>query len=192
MNYKHWRPTSHFLRKFATYTASSAALVLVSPSCFTSSAPAAVVISDGFGDADLDNNGVALEAYDVDVNGSGAGTPGDTYAPVQQSGADTIFADGNGIVVLAGGGNDTISAAGGSVSVEGGGGHDRIRTGAGEDRVSGGPGMDSIATGAGNDRVEALDGRRDRVICGRGAGDTVTADSFDIVTSCERRARVTP
>lgn len=94
MNSKHWRLTSLFRRKIAIYTASSIALAAVSASCFTNSASAAVVISDGFGDADLDNNGTALEAYDVDVNGSGAGTPGDAYAPVQQSGVDTIFADG--------------------------------------------------------------------------------------------------
>jgi hypothetical protein len=55
--------------------------------------------------------------------------------------------------------------------------------------VSGGPGEDSIATGRGNDRVEALDGRRDRVRCGGGRNDTVTADSFDIVSGCEHRAQ---
>ncbi|MEM9352320.1 MAG: PEP-CTERM sorting domain-containing protein [Planctomycetota bacterium] len=57
-------------------------------------ASAVVVISDGFGDADLDNNGVPLEAYDVDVSSAGLGTPGDSYEPVQSSMMDTIFADG--------------------------------------------------------------------------------------------------
>ena len=38
---------------------------------------AAVVFRDGFGDADLDNNNIALEPYDVDISGSGSGIAGD-------------------------------------------------------------------------------------------------------------------
>ena len=56
-------------------------------------AGAVVVISDGFGDADLDNNGTALELYDVDISSAGDGTIG-TYEPVQNGLLDTIFADG--------------------------------------------------------------------------------------------------
>ena len=58
--------------------------------------------------------------------------------------------------------------------------------------MSGGPGEDSIATGAGNDRIEALDGRRDRVDCGRGKRDAVTSDPFDIVTGCEQQSHAAP
>jgi hypothetical protein len=58
-------------------------------------ARAVVVIFDGFGDADLNNNGVALEPFDVDVNGAGDGTAGDAWEPVQDDAdMDTIFADG--------------------------------------------------------------------------------------------------
>jgi len=64
----------------------------------TSDSYAVVVLRDRFGDADLDNNGVALEAFDTDINGAGGGTPGDSWEPVQKDVAgvdtDTIFADG--------------------------------------------------------------------------------------------------
>ena len=72
------------------------------------------------------------------------------------------------------------------------GANDRIRTGDGKDHVSGGPGQDSIATGRGNDRVEALDGHRDRVNCGPGKRDAVSADSFDILIRCEQRKHAVP
>jgi hypothetical protein len=52
--------------------------------------------------------------------------------------------------------------------------------------------VDSIATGAGDDRIEALDGRRDRVNCGRGKNDSVTSDKFDTVTHCEHRTHMAP
>ena len=58
--------------------------------------------------------------------------------------------------------------------------------------MSGGPGVDSIATGRGNVRIEALDGQRDRVNCGRGKHDMVTADPFDIVLGCEQQAHAAP
>ena len=51
--------------------------------------------------------------------------------------------------------------------------------------MSGGPGEDSIATGKGNDRIEAADGSRDRVRCGPGRRDAVTADRIDLLSGCE-------
>jgi hypothetical protein len=51
--------------------------------------------------------------------------------------------------------------------------------------VSGGPGEDSIATGRGSDRIQAADGSRDRVRCGPGRGDSVSADRIDILSGCE-------
>ncbi len=73
-----------------------AAVALLTALTACGQASAVVVISDGFGDADLDNNGVPLEAFDVDISSAGKGTPGDSYEPVQQGdpGMDTIFADG--------------------------------------------------------------------------------------------------
>src|SRR4029079_279165 len=90
------------------------------------------------------------------------------------------------------GGNDLISATSGDITAEGGGGRDRIRTGNGKDRVSGGAGRGSIVTGRGNDRIEAMDGQRDRVNCGRGKHDQVTADFDDVVTGCEQQTRGGP
>jgi hypothetical protein len=88
MNYKHWRLTSLFRRKIAICIASSIALAVFSASCFTNSAPAAVVISDGFGDADRNNNGTPLEAFDVDTGGfAGMGAIG-TYIPARESNPD--------------------------------------------------------------------------------------------------------
>jgi hypothetical protein len=78
----------HALSSIAALALLSAILNCIDP------ASAAVVIFDGFGDADLDNNGVSLGAYDVDLNGAGNGVPGDAWQPVQNAGADTIFADG--------------------------------------------------------------------------------------------------
>ena len=71
------------------------ALLVALAQWFSTAMPAAavVVISDGFGDADLDNNGTALELYDVDISSAGDGSIG-TYEPVQNGMLDTIFADG--------------------------------------------------------------------------------------------------
>lgn len=51
-------------------------------------AGAVVVIFDGFGDADRNNNGVALEADDVDTGGVAGGGTIDTYTPARASNPD--------------------------------------------------------------------------------------------------------
>jgi hypothetical protein len=57
--------------------------------CLPAPAWAAVVIFDGFGDADRDNNGTPLEAADVDTGGfAGMGAIG-TYTPARESNPDT-------------------------------------------------------------------------------------------------------
>ena len=84
---RQWRNKSSFAALAAIFLALGASEV-------ATPASAAVVIFDGFGDADLNNNGVPLEAFDVDVSSSGDGTPGDAYEPVQNDEIDTIFADG--------------------------------------------------------------------------------------------------
>jgi hypothetical protein len=53
-------------------------------------AAAAVVISDGFGDADKNNNGVPLEPADVDVSSAGDGTVG-SYTALGNGGAPLVF-----------------------------------------------------------------------------------------------------
>ena len=96
---------------------------------------------------------------------------------------DTIYADGAGITILAGGGDDTVSAsaarrpsraAAARPHPDGRGERPRVRR----------PGADSIATGAGDDRIEAADGRRDRVRCGP-AATPVVADRIDLLKGCE-------
>jgi hypothetical protein len=53
-------------------------------------ARAAVVIFDGFGDADVDNNGTALEMNDVDVSGAGDGDVG-PYIALGNGGTPMLY-----------------------------------------------------------------------------------------------------
>jgi hypothetical protein len=55
-----------------------------------SPASAVVVISDGFGDADLDNNGIGLEMNDVDISGAGDGAIG-PYVALGNGGTPMVF-----------------------------------------------------------------------------------------------------
>ena len=67
------------------------AVIVAGVPLFWAAAPAGavVVISDGFGDADRNNNGIALEAFDVDTGGfAGLGAIG-TYIPARASNPDT-------------------------------------------------------------------------------------------------------
>ena len=67
---------------------------------------------------------------------------------------------------------------------------DRVSGGNGDDRLTGGAGKDRVSGGAGNDRIFVRDGQRDRVNCGSGGRDRVTADRRDRVSrSCERVSR---
>ena len=53
-------------------------------------AGAVVVIFDGFGDADLNNNGIPLEPTDVDVSSSGRGTVG-PYVALANAGSPPLY-----------------------------------------------------------------------------------------------------
>src|SRR5688572_6304812 len=55
---------------------------------WSGSAMAVVVISDGFGDADRNNNGTPLESADVDAGGFAGGGAIGTYAPARASNPD--------------------------------------------------------------------------------------------------------
>src|SRR4051794_32821945 len=58
---------------------------------FSSSARAVVLISDGFGDGDLNNNGIPLEPQDVDVSSAGNGTVGPYTALGTNQGSPPVF-----------------------------------------------------------------------------------------------------
>lgn len=59
----------------------------------------------------------------------------------------------------------------------------------GDDRLNGGKGRDLLYGGAGNDVIVSRDGHTDVVDCGPGT-DTVDADAGDVVTNCEKHARL--
>jgi hypothetical protein len=118
---------------------------------------------------------------------------------VKGAGGDDLIRGGKGFDDLRGGpgedrlnggpGSDTIRGGGGADVIRGGRGNDEIRGGGGDDRIYAGPGRDVVRGGRGNDWIDVRDGRRDRVICGRGR-DTVLADRRDRVhRSCERVRR---
>jgi Ca2+-binding RTX toxin-like protein len=86
------------------------------------------------------------------------------------------------------GGNDRLYGNAGNDVLWGGPGKDRLRGGKGKDRLSGGPGRNSLLGGPGNDRIYSVNGKTDRVNCGRGR-DRVTADRRDRVRGCERVRR---
>ena len=67
-------------------------LCLVSAIAFAlqQSAHAAVVIFDGFGDADLDNDGIALEMNDVDISGGGDDDI-EPYVALDDEGSPPVF-----------------------------------------------------------------------------------------------------
>ena len=81
------------------------------------------------------------------------------------------------------GGDDRLLGNAGNDLLIGGAGRDRISGGAGNDRLRGGPGRNRLRGGPGNDRLNGVNGKPDRLLCGRGR-DRARADSFD------RRARL--
>jgi len=83
-----WRRRQEHVRSAAAYV--FAAIVLAAAQApWQSSAHAAVVIFDGFGDADRNNNGTPLEAADVDTGGFGGNGVIGTYTPARASNPDT-------------------------------------------------------------------------------------------------------
>ena len=86
------------------------------------------------------------------------------------------------------GGDDRLLGNAGNDLLIGGAGRDRISGGAGNDRLRGGPGRNRLRGGPGNDRLNGVNGKPDRLLCGRGR-DRGRADSFDLVRGCERLRR---
>jgi Ca2+-binding RTX toxin-like protein len=83
------------------------------------------------------------------------------------------------------GGNDLLYGNGGNDLLAGGRGSDRLRGGKGRDRLSGGAGRNVLFGGPGNDRLTSVNGKRDRLQCGRGR-DRAIVDGRDRVRGCER------
>jgi Ca2+-binding RTX toxin-like protein len=86
-------------------------------------------------------------------------------------------------------GNDVLNGNGGNDLLSGGRGRDRLRGGKGKDRLSGGPGRNVLIGGPGNDRLNSVNGKSDRLYCGRGR-DRATVDRRDRVRGCERVRRL--
>jgi hypothetical protein len=78
--------------------------------------------------------------------------------------------------IYGGSGDDTLTGSAGANTIDGG---------AGNDTIDGGKGTDGLYGGPGDDAIDAKDHVVDTVDCGPGT-DVVNADSFDIVTGCER------
>lgn len=82
-------------------------------------------------------------------------------------------------------GPDLLRGLGGEDFLSGEDGDDTLLGNAGADVLSGGPGLDELAGGSGRDRINALDGRSERVNCGKGK-DRARLDPDDEARGCER------
>ncbi|HEX6116592.1 MAG TPA: acetylxylan esterase [Solirubrobacterales bacterium] len=85
--------------------------------------------------------------------------------------------------------NDRLKGTAGGDRLRGGAGNDKLSGKDGDDCLNGGKGKDRVSAGDGDDTVKARDGKRDRVNCGKGNGDVVSADRRDRVRGCERKRR---
>ncbi len=82
--------SSWFPRKSLRVRTASVVILMISAVVMTSPAFALVKVFDGFGDADLDNNGIPLEPADVDVSSSGDGTVG-PYVALGNGGSPLVY-----------------------------------------------------------------------------------------------------
>jgi hypothetical protein len=84
---------------------------------------------------------------------------------------------------------DALVGTAGGDRLRGGRGNDKVSGKDGDDCLNGGKGKDRISGGDGDDRIRARDGDKDRVSCGKGTGDVVTADRKDKLRDCEKKTR---
>lgn len=159
----------------------------------------------------------ASEMFTIGVEPSGS--PGVNMNADTSSDPDIDVAGTRYIDVHAEGGNDLITALGGAGFVgplrgafaiaDAGAGKDLLLagpTGSGflgeegrdrlvgsprEDFLEGGSGKDKILARGGNDDIDALDRKKDRVICGSGKRDRAIVDGRDRSKGCERGRRIT-
>ncbi len=79
-------------------------------------------------------------------------------------------------VLSGGGGNDTLTLTSGGGAEYGSIGNDDLHAG---------PASTLLNGGLGDDTLFSADIVKDRDNCGKGSGDTVTADAHDVITNCE-------
>lgn len=123
----------------------------------------------------VDQDGVADDGA-VDAGGASEGdnVRGDVENVLGGAGDDVLL--GNGSVNLLSGG------AAGADRLVGRGGGDDLDAGVDNDAQD----VDSVNGGGGNDSIDAVDGVRDAVRCGPGAGDTASIDAgLDTIRACE-------
>ena len=102
-------------------------------------------------------------------------------------GADTLKGGRGGDLLRGGRGRDRLNGGKGRDKLAGGRGKDRVRGGRGRDRIRGGRGKDRLKGNGGKDRINAVDGKADRVRCGKGVNDRARVDPADAVAkSCEK------
>jgi Ca2+-binding RTX toxin-like protein len=83
---------------------------------------------------------------------------------------------------------DVMRGGSGDDDLQGLLGRDKLIGGGGNDTLDGGGGRDRIKGRRGRDTIEARDGKRDRILCGRGR-DKAFVDSKDRVRGCEEIVR---
>ena len=103
------------------------------------------------------------------------------------SGNDRLTGDSGNDRLTGESGRDRLSAGSGRDRLSGGSGNDRLTGDEGNDRITTGPGRNVVSAGSGNDVVSARNGSRDRINCGSGRRDTVTADRVDRLTRLRAR-----
>ncbi len=91
---------------------------------------------------------------------------------------------GDGLVIAGEAGADVLIGSAGDEGLAGGPGADLLRAGSGDDILELGGGRDRAFGGGGTDFIYAMDGRRDRVNCGRSL-DFAHVDARDRLKGCE-------
>ena len=101
------------------------------------------------------------------------------------AGDDQIFSLAGADCVSGGPGNDTLVGGAGNDTLDGGRGNDVLKGQDGNDTLIGGPGKNRYAGGAGNDVIKAANRVAEKISCGPGKRDRVTADKSDRLSGCE-------
>ena len=106
------------------------------------------------------------------------------------AGNDTLYGDAcSSKAGVAQDGNDRMNGGAGNDRLYGAGGADVLSGASGNDSLVGGKGKNSYSGGAGNDTISAANGVKERINCGAGKKDKVTADRKDKVRGCEKVRR---
>jgi Ca2+-binding RTX toxin-like protein len=146
------------------------------------------------GSAGVNMNADASSDPDVDVGSS-------RYIVISAEGGNDLITGlgGPGFVgplrgtfALAEGGlgKDLLFAGQDGSAFDGDEGGDKLVGSPHQDVLDGGPGKDKLLAGRGNDFLDALDRKKDRVICGSGKRDRAAVDFGDRIKGCERGRRV--